>query len=193
MEVCQMAIQLNASSGFETAGQQYICRITGRDHKLQFARSFVGRKSGKRNDYTEALVDDPGLYEGQSPDRKGKHRWWVLILEHKGELVKLRSDEEDAMKIAKRLDGRETIDQIVGVEVETNDDGTEKLLYLIRTPGEAKRAVVAATEGAAVEAVVATLTALPAPLQRKVLTAVRARLFPKPEPVLTTTEASAET
>ena len=167
-------IELIASSDFETAGTQYIARLTGRAPRVTFVREFVGSKSGKRNDYTSALVDEPGLYELQNPTRKAhKARRWVLVLEHEGELVKLRSDEGDAMAIAKRLGAGEEIGQIVAVEQQTKETGdtTEVvgLVYSIRTPGEAKRAVAAATEGAAVEAIVSALAALPAPLQRKVL------------------------
>jgi hypothetical protein len=180
-----MAITLTASSDFETAGKQYIARITGRAAKVQFVREFIGRRSGKRNDCTEALVDEPGLYEIQNPTRKDhKARYWLLIVEFRGELVKFRSDEEDALKIAKRLDGRETIDQIVAAEVATNEEGGEKMVYAIRTPGEAKRAEAAATEESAVESILSVLAALPASLQRKALASARLRLFPaapKPE------------
>jgi hypothetical protein len=63
------------------------------------------------------------------------------------------------------------------------DDGTQKriVVYSLRSRVEAKRVVAAATEETAVETVLAALAALPMPLQRRVLAAVRTRLFPKAE------------
>jgi hypothetical protein len=63
------------------------------------------------------------------------------------------------------------------------EDGTQKrtVVYSLRSRVEAKRAVAAATEETAVETVLAALAALPTSLQRRVLTTVRARLFPKTE------------
>lgn len=184
-----MSITLTASSDFEKAGKQYVARITGRKPIATFARDFIGRRSGKRNDFTSALVVEPGLFEISSPTRKGAGREWVLVIEHEGELVKLQSDEEDAMKIAKRLDGRESLADIVAVEslardaawlVDHPNGPTHVFIYEIRTPGEAKKAVAAASESVAVDAIVAALAALPAPLQKKALATAKARLFPDP-------------
>jgi hypothetical protein len=60
------------------------------------------------------------------------------------------------------------------------EDGTprRKLTYRILTKVETKQQAAAATLDGAVDAIVATLGALPAPMQKKVLAAVRTKLFP---------------
>ncbi len=55
-------ITLSASADFGKTGQ-YVARIVGRDSKFTFNREFIGRKFGKRNETSQADVDDPGLYE----------------------------------------------------------------------------------------------------------------------------------
>lgn len=62
-----------------------------------------------------------------------------------------------------------------------SEDGTpiHVLVYDIKSKSEVKKEAAASTLDAAVAGVVALLSALPMPLQRKALTAVRSQLFPK--------------
>lgn len=106
-------ITLSASSDYGLSGQ-YIARITGRNTKYTFEREFIGRKCGKRNEMTEADVDDPGLYECCDIGRKkGKESRFVLVLEVEDELYKFTCDKSDAMTIAKELDSGRELDEIV--------------------------------------------------------------------------------
>lgn len=173
-----MAIEFTAFSDFGQTGQ-YIARITGRQKKVNFAREFIGRKSGKRGDITTALVDEPGLYEVVWCKRRGKERAHWILLEVEGQLRQVRSDEEDFLTIAKRLDGGETIEQIVVFEPIPREPG--KLVYVIRNKIEANRAIVAKTIDAVVLAIVNAVAGLPKEHQKKALSEAKTRLFPKPE------------
>lgn len=184
-----MAIEFTVYSDFGQTGQ-YIARITGRAKNVTFAREFIGRKSGKRHDVTTGLVDDPGLYELVWCKRKGKERAYWILLEFEGQLRQVRSDEEDFLAIAKRLDSGETLEQIVAFEsidrdaeeLEKHPDWSKtRLVYTIRNKAEAKQAVAAATIDTAVNAIVAALGALPAKMQKDALSAAKSRLFPKVE------------
>lgn len=240
MEVPHMAtVRLSAESKFGFHGQ-YIARIMGRAQKFQFQRSFVGRKSGKRNELTSYETDEIGLYEECDVGKNGATKTYALVLEYKDRLVKLYSDTEDALAIAKRLDGGELLADFVKIELgdvimttewygvcptcdrelELNticpdhpEAGRERksrevpklgesgkplhqFVYRILPKVEAKKEAAAEPETAAVDAIAALLEALPAPLQRRALTAVRARLFPPkseaaPEPEPEPEQASA--
>lgn len=107
-------ISLSASADYGLSGQ-YIAHITGRHPKYTFDRQFIGRKGGKRNEVSEADVDDPGLYECCDIDKKhGKESHFYLVLEINGNLHKFKSDKEDAMTIAKALDAGRPFNEIVG-------------------------------------------------------------------------------
>ena len=184
-----MAIEFRANSDFGQTGQ-YIARITGRAKNVTFAREFVGRKSGKRNDVTTALVDEPGLYEVVNCTRKGKDRDYWIVLEHEGELKRIRSDEEDFLAIAKRLDGSETLEQIVVFESVAREPevlaahpewSATRLVYTIRNKLEVNRAIVATTIDAVVLAIVNAVGGLPKEHQKKALAEAKNRLFPKAE------------
>ncbi len=188
--------QVVTLAAFADYGQsgQYIAKLTGRAPRVQFRREFLGTKEGKRNDGTRYETDEVGLFEVHNETRKGRDRQYWLVLAWKEGLVSLRADHEDALLICKRLDGGERLEDIVvverGDELKHNDgspkldeNGNQRyaLVYTIRRPGQAKKAAAAATLDAAVEAIVQSLTALPAPEQKKALTAARAKLFPKAE------------
>lgn len=101
----QKVIHLTASASYGNGGKQYIARITGRDSKFTFAREFIGRKCGKRNESAEADVDDAGLYVTCDIDRKGnKGETYVIVEEKDGGLVKDNVDKDDAMTLAKLMD-----------------------------------------------------------------------------------------
>jgi hypothetical protein len=103
-------IELTAEAGWNYEGQQHIARITGRHPRLTFAREFIGRRFGKRNEATTARIDDPGLYVCRNVDRKGnKGDTFCLVFRVGDELLKLPEDEDEAMAIAKRLDAREEL------------------------------------------------------------------------------------
>ena len=92
-------LNLSASGSYGNA-KQYVARITGRDSKFTFSREFIGRKSGKRGESTEATVDEPGLYMTCDVDRKGgKDETFILFDGERDEQVTL----EQAMEIAKRM------------------------------------------------------------------------------------------
>lgn len=99
-----MTLTFIASSDYDTAGKQFIARITGRDKKFTFAREFCGRRSGKRNDYTEAIVDDPGLYQIRSTTRKGNADEFRIVWVDGETFTSTIIDESDAMTIAKSGD-----------------------------------------------------------------------------------------
>jgi hypothetical protein len=170
---------------------QYIAKIIGRAARVQFNREFCGRKYGKRGESTSYETDEIGLYEAADVSKSGKSHRYLLILPWRDELKKFVSDHEDALALAKRLDDGESLTDIVAVELgdpildsdgtpKLKDDGTPRhsLVYVIRTKTEAKATIAAATVDSAVDAIVAALTALPEPLQRKALAAAKARLAP---------------
>jgi hypothetical protein len=215
-----MTITLEAESKYGFSGQ-YIARITGRAAKFQFNREFVGNKYGKRSEGSSYETDEVGLYEECDVDKHGKKKSYVLVMPWKDDLRKLYSDMEDALKIAKRMDGGETLEQIVQLELEPmneakyavrcseckrddlvdgkcpdhpeapcynsavdvpklKEDGTRvhRLIYTIRSPGEAKKAEAAGNVDAAVEAIVLALQALPEKLQKQALKVAKDRLSP---------------
>lgn len=111
-----MTITLNASAIYGHGGQ-YIALITGRAERVQFARQFVGHKHGKRNEETTYETDELGLYEVCHITKRGKDKNYVLVLPWKDDLRKLTSDTEDALKIAKRLDAGERLEDFVFIEL----------------------------------------------------------------------------
>jgi hypothetical protein len=200
-----MTVKLNAESKYGFSGQ-YIARITGRAAKFQFNREFVGNKYGKRNECSSYETDEIGLYEECDVTKSGKTKSYALVMPWKDDVRKLYSDTEDALKIAKRLDDGETLDQIIVLELEPmtetkygsqctvcqrsenldpgphcpdhpnaplstisvdvpklKEDGTvaHRLVYKIRSPGEAKKAEASGNIESAVEAIIAALAALP--------------------------------
>jgi hypothetical protein len=181
-------ITITVSSRAFGKNQQYIARITGRAPKINFAREFVGRRSGKRMETTEYSTDEPGLYEDCDIDRKGSKQVGYLIVTHtpSGEVVKMRSDLEDAMRIGKRFDEGESIDKIIDLVAKEGGGWT----YEIRSKAEAKTIVAAATVGAATESCWQIMQALPEREAKKVLAALKARVSP-PKPKAES-EANAE-
>lgn len=166
-------IRLNASAAYGEKGQ-YIARITGRDSKFTFAREFIGRKGGKRNEETSADVDDPGVYECCDIDRKrGKDSRFVLVIKQAdGTLVSRRSDKEDAMAIAKQIDAGRDFSDIVA------DDGSG---YEIVDKKEAEAKQQAQTVQTATEGCWVILQTLPEKEAKKVLKTLKDRVSP-PKP-----------
>ena len=165
-------VSLHASADFGKTGQ-YIASLTGRAPQVHFVRSFVGSKYGKRNDGTSYETDEAGLYECCDQTRKGKVKRYYIVLEFQNELRKLQTDLEDSLVIAKRLDGGESLADIVELLVED-----EKVVYRINSKAEVKKTKAAGNLDAAVTAIVSALQALPAPLQKKALAQAKERLFP---------------
>lgn len=97
-------ITLEASARYGYGGKQYVARITGRHPKFTFEREFIGRKEGKRREYTSVVVDDPGLYEARDIDSKGRATdTYRLAWEYKDTLYATSISRESAMALAKRL------------------------------------------------------------------------------------------
>lgn len=92
--------ELVAQSDYETAGKQFIARLTGRDSRMTFAREFIGRRSGKRNDITSARVDQPGLYQVRDTSRKGIDDTFSILWRLDSEVVLTEITEEQAMGLA---------------------------------------------------------------------------------------------
>lgn len=108
-------ISLSSYSDFGHQGQ-YVALITGRNTSYTFERTFVGRKTGKRNEISEAHVDEPGLYECCNVGKKGKSSIFYLVLNFGDTLDKLDIDRKDAMYIAKEMDkGRKLTDIVIGI------------------------------------------------------------------------------
>jgi hypothetical protein len=105
-------VTLSASAKYGYGGKQFVARINGRDSKFTFDREFVGKKSGKRGDYTEAMVDDPGLYEERDIDSKGRSTdtYYLIWQEAEGDFRKTVIPKEDAMVMAKWLDEGKSVD-----------------------------------------------------------------------------------
>lgn len=166
-------ITLSASARFGYGGKQYIAHITGRSSKFTFDREFIGRKYGKRNEGSEADVDEAGLYETCDIDKRGdKESTYYVILGEDDNLARYEISKDLAMKIAKRLDGPEQIADILTVDDED---------IILLTPAQAKRRQATATLESAVEARWDMLQCLPEKEAKKVLTALRKRVSP-PKP-----------
>ncbi len=132
-------ITLDSSSDYGLKGQ-YIARIKGRDDKVTFNREFIGRKSGKRNQYSTADVDEPGIYECCDVERNtGKKSRFYFISEN---LIKLTTDKKDAMIVARLMDEGLAFSEIViatkadpeAVEVDNEINFLKKILIIENSP-----------------------------------------------------------
>lgn len=161
-------ITLSASSYGPESGQ-YIARVIGRHARWTFEREFIGRKTGKRHDVTEADIDTPGLYEVCSIDRKGrKEQRYVLLLDWSRGLTQITADKRDAMRI-----GRGLADGLAISQIAATDDGAT---YQILTPAQRRAADVARTVDKAAEECWQVLQALPLKFARRVVVSLRKRL-----------------
>jgi hypothetical protein len=160
-------ITLNASARYGYGGKQFIARITGRNSKFTFDYEFIGKKGGKRNESSEADVDDPGLYICRDIDSKGRVEDRFRLIVGEGDAQKVvRTDKEDAMKIAKAMDSGRRFSDIV------DDHGCTI------TERQAEVAATAKTIDEAVASCWAILQALPEKEAKKVLAALRVRVSP---------------
>lgn len=177
------SVSLTASADYGLSGQ-YIARIIGRDSKFTFQREFIGRKYGKRNEGSEADVDESGLYELCDVTKKrGKVQRYRVVLElPSGELAKLVASKEDAMAIAKALDAGRAFGDIVRYCEGVDDAGNDVPAYEILSAKQAEKAQSAATVDSAIATCWAAIEALPAKDAKKVLAALRAKLAPAPAP-----------
>lgn len=96
-------VTISASSDYNTAGKQFIRRITGRHPKFTFAGDFIGRRSGKRNDVSSATVDEEGLYQERDVTRKGATDSFALVWLDEGNLLKHYIDEDEALALARQI------------------------------------------------------------------------------------------
>ena len=127
-------IKLTAEAKYGYSGQ-YIAKITGRAERVQFAREFCGSKFGKRNECTSYETDETGLYEVVDVTKSGKAKNYYLVLPRNDGLIKMVSDHEDALILAKRFDAGERLEDIVAIEL--GDPVTEYQYY--GACGECKR------------------------------------------------------
>lgn len=171
-------IKFVANSDFGQSGQ-YVAKLTGRAPRFTFAREFLGRRSGKRNDVTTAFVDEPCLIEVCDCTRKGKRHAYSLVLEVEGELLEFGSDESDAMAIAKRLGDGESLTVIVAVERDADDSTGKTWNYRICSKAESKGIARLRTEQESVELLARMLDGHSASSVRRILDGLRATLLPK--------------
>jgi len=95
-------IELEASAKFGYGGKQFVARITGRNPRFTFERDFICKKSGKRGEYSRALVDEPGLYQTRDIDRKGGADDTFVLVWLDGEVLRrIVVSESEAMALAK--------------------------------------------------------------------------------------------
>lgn len=197
-------VTLRAESVYGKSGQ-YIARLMGRAPQHHFRRQFVGTKYGKRSESTSYETDEVGLYEVCDLTKRGKDKTYVLVLPFRDGLCRLVSDCEDALAIAKRLDGGERLEDFVvaslgeeltttefyyacaecGVELsrdatcdahpdaaraytsrivaklDPNGKPLHRIVYTIRTKGEANAAEKSATLDSAIDAIAAALRSIP--------------------------------
>lgn len=106
--------RLTASAAYGQSGH-FIARITGRDPKFTFARTFVGRKTGKRKDGAEHTTDEPGLYETRDVDRKGRKDDTYHVVERlpDGSLDASTCTLQEAMALAKLFDAGASFEDAV--------------------------------------------------------------------------------
>jgi len=105
-------IRLYAEAAYGHTGQ-YVARVTGRDPKWGLALSFIGRRSGKRGEMTEELVDEPGLYAERDVDRKGnKKDLFPLVWRDAKGLRVTRLDRDEAMGVARRIEDGDDASEI---------------------------------------------------------------------------------
>jgi len=155
---------------------QYIARIVGFDPSFIFRREFIGTRSGKRGEWTNADVDDAGLYEACDVTPKGKAHRYLLVVkspETNDEPVILRSDKGDAVRIARALDAGRTIAEIVVVSKSAREGG---FVYGFMPMQAVVQQQIGTDMVNAMEACWRSLQRLPAESAWKVLRALRGRL-----------------
>lgn len=172
-------ISLVAASYCFGKSNQYIARVTGRDESYTFQRSWLGRKTGKRHDRTEADVDSTGLYEICDISRNGTKEQSYVVIIHIGEYLRKYSvSKEDAMKIGRALEAGLNFDHIV----KPTEDFSS--VYIL-TPKEAAKGKKEADESLSVKEAFdkcwSVLQALPMPIAKKVVVALGKHLKAKPE------------
>lgn len=119
-------VTLHAGARYGYGGKQYIARIIGRNSKYTFEREFIGKKGGKRGEDSEAMVDEPGLYETRDIDNKGNSddTYYVVFFQDEN-IQQISIDKSKAMDVAKNLDsiqniGRELLIEKHEKSLETN-------------------------------------------------------------------------
>lgn len=178
--------RIEAKSDYGKSGQ-YVARINGRDSKFTFDREFVGRKQGKRNEWTEFETDEPGLYESCSVRKRGKDSTYVLIVdtkcperlaEYDCPLKQHYCDKADALKIARALENGRKFDEIVESVNEKQEDGSIDYQWRIMSAAEAKKQLAAQTVETALDGCWEILQSLPTKEAKKVLAALRKKVSP---------------
>jgi len=169
-------ITINVESKEYGNSKQYIAHITGRAAKFTFERNFVGRRSDR---FTSYSTDEAGLYENCDINRKGQKECGYLVVATApdGELVKMRSNLDEAMEIAKRMDAGEALESMIEIVGKEGAGWT----YTLRTKSEAKAAISGQTIDSATEACWQIMQALPEREAKKVLAALKLRVSP-PKP-----------
>lgn len=168
-------ITLTAKSETHDQSGQYVARLVGRHPKYTFERLFVGRKTGRRDESTEADVDEPGLYEIADIDRRGRKvpRYAVVVLDGTS-LREVEVAKGDAMTVARGLDA----DIPLGSIVRLGDAGEIQVFGPVAAKREQRKADIAVTVDQAAAACWDVLQALPTREAKRVVADLRKRLTP---------------
>lgn len=168
-----MSLKFTATADYGLSGQ-YVARLRGRHSKFTFEREFLGRKSGKRNEFTQVEIDEPGLYEECDVGKRGKSSTYYAMVPGRteGGFFAQPIPSASAMALAKLLDAGHAWSELARVH-ETDD-----AVVLTLTPAAAKRAAAAHTLESAIETCWAALQALPEKEAKKVLSALKLRVSP---------------
>jgi hypothetical protein len=164
------------------AKKGYVARIRGTAAgAIKYDREFLGQEA--------ALVEgDEGLYERQRGDKKGGFtRWYHVLLSHPEHGLILSLDCEDELpKIAKLLDAGIAIQDAVEVtDLKPSEKYEGRMIFTAkaRNKSAAANAAKSATIESAVDHCWQVLSLLPEKEAKKVLTALKERVSPKPAPV----------
>jgi hypothetical protein len=157
------------------AKKAYVARLLGRVSGGQtFEREFLGKG--------DVIIDEPGLYERQIGCKKGgADQYYNVIVEVDGNLrTSLDVGREMAMAIAKRMDGGESIQDMVRLNGRPSKRDPARTVYdcELLSKSEAAKAVKAATVDSAVEACWAVLSQLPEKESKAVLATLKQRISP---------------
>lgn len=157
-------------------GGQYIARLVGRHTRYTFEREFVGRKSGKRHERSEADLDSPGLYEVCDVNRAGKNHRYVFILDVGHALVAFDCQRAEAMRVARSLDEGLAFTQVVRANAKGE---SYEVLSVAQAKREQRQADVARSIEAATHECWGILQALPIREAKRVVLLLKKRLTPQ--------------
>ena len=98
------SIDVTANARFGYGGKQFVARLTGLDPKYIFSREFIGKKGGKRGEFTTATIIQPGYYMARDIDSKGRSEdYYFVAADHPvSGLKRMEMDKDDVISALKR-------------------------------------------------------------------------------------------